>query len=87
MIVKMTAILIVIKRKIAIKKIIQQRIVAIKKELFLMSRYEYAKIGVDTEKAINILRDIPVSLLCWQGDDISFFEDIKEYEKNELSTR
>ncbi len=44
-----------------------------------MSRYEYAKeryakIGVDTEKAINILKDIPVSLHCWQGDDVKGFD-------------
>ena len=44
-----------------------------------MSRYEYAKeryakIGVDTEKAINILKETPVSLHCWQGDDVKGFD-------------
>ena len=43
-----------------------------------MNRYEeakelYAKIGVDTEKAIETLKTIPVSLHCWQGDDVLGF--------------
>ncbi len=44
-----------------------------------MSRYEeakkrYAEFGVDTEKAIEILKDLPVSLHCWQGDDVIGFD-------------
>ena len=44
-----------------------------------MSRYEYAKesyaqIGVDTEVAIEKLKNIPVSLHCWQGDDVKGFD-------------
>lgn len=34
----------------------------------------YAAIGVDTEAAINRLVKIPVSLHCWQGDDVGGFE-------------
>lgn len=42
-------------------------------------RYEYAKaryaeIGVDTDKAIEILKNVPVSLHCWQGDDVKGFD-------------
>ena len=44
-----------------------------------MNRYEsakeiYAKIGVDTEMAIEKLKNIPVSLHCWQGDDVKGFD-------------
>lgn len=44
-----------------------------------MNRYEsareqYKKIGVDTDKAIEILKEIPVSLHCWQGDDVTGFD-------------
>lgn len=44
-----------------------------------MSRYEeaksmYAKIGVDTDAAINKLKNIPLSLHCWQGDDVKGFD-------------
>ena len=44
-----------------------------------MIRYEsakemYAKIGVDTDLAIEKLNNIPVSLHCWQGDDVKGFD-------------
>ena len=44
-----------------------------------MSNYEiakklYAQIGVDTDKAIETLKNIPVSLHCWQGDDVTGFD-------------
>ena len=44
-----------------------------------MNRYEsskemYARIGVDTDLAIEKLRNIPVSLHCWQGDDVKGFD-------------
>lgn len=43
------------------------------------NRYEsaremYAKIGVDTDAAIEKLKNIPVSLHCWQGDDVKGFD-------------
>ncbi len=34
----------------------------------------YAKIGVDTEKAMEILAKAPVSVHCWQGDDVIGFD-------------
>ena len=34
----------------------------------------YASIGVDTDKAIERLEKIPVSMHCWQGDDVRGFE-------------
>jgi len=44
-----------------------------------MSRYSeakaiYAKYGVDTDKAISMLKDITVSVHCWQGDDVVGFD-------------
>ena len=35
----------------------------------------YASIGVDTDKAIERLGKIPVSMHCWQGDDVRGFEN------------
>lgn len=35
-----------------------------------LAKEEYASIGIDTEAAIECLRDIPVSIHCWQGDDV-----------------
>lgn len=38
------------------------------------AKEKYAKIGVDTDKAIEILKTVPVSLHCWQGDDVVGFD-------------
>lgn len=35
----------------------------------------YASIGVDTDKAIENASKVPVSIQCWQGDDVIGFED------------
>ena len=44
-----------------------------------MSRYEeakkrYAQYGIDTDAAIERLKTVPVSLHCWQGDDVGGFD-------------
>ena len=44
-----------------------------------MTRYEsakeiYAKLGVDTDAAIEKCMQVPVSLHCWQGDDVTGFD-------------
>ena len=41
---------------------------------YTIAKERYAALGVDTEAAINTLRGIPVSLHCWQGDDVLGFE-------------
>jgi L-rhamnose isomerase len=38
------------------------------------AREHYAEYGVDTEAALDRLTGIPISLHCWQGDDIGGFE-------------
>ena len=38
------------------------------------AKKKFAKIGIDTEKAIAQLSKIPISLHCWQGDDVGGFE-------------
>jgi len=43
-----------------------------------LARERYAALGVDTEKALARLGTIPVSLHCWQGDDVGGFERISE---------
>jgi L-rhamnose isomerase len=34
----------------------------------------YKAIGVDTEQAISILSNLPISIHCWQADDVGGFE-------------
>ena len=45
-----------------------------------MSRYNeakeiYANLGVDTEKALETLKNVTVSVHCWQGDDVVGFDN------------
>jgi L-rhamnose isomerase len=41
---------------------------------YSQARETYAALGVDTEKALASLAQIPLSLQCWQGDDVAGFE-------------
>src|SRR5262245_37310442 len=41
---------------------------------YAWARERYARRGVDTERALERLRRVPVSLHCWQGDDVGGFE-------------
>ncbi len=44
-------------------------------QAYQLARERYAELEVDTEKAMNRLRRIPISLHCWQGDDVGGFEN------------
>ena len=44
------------------------------------AREKYRLAGVDTEAVIEKMMKIPVSLHCWQGDDVKGFDEfIKRY--------
>ena len=43
-------------------------------ERFESAKIEYENIGVDVESAINRLMNVPVSMHCWQGDDVKGFD-------------
>ncbi|MDR0521604.1 MAG: L-rhamnose isomerase [Planctomycetaceae bacterium] len=43
--------------------------------LFDSAKQCYADFGVDVEKAFRTLASVPVSLQCWQGDDVGGFEN------------
>jgi len=38
------------------------------------ARQRYAELGVDTDKAIDRLEKVAISIHCWQGDDVGGFE-------------
>jgi len=38
------------------------------------ARAQYAKYGIDTDAVIAKLKNIPLSLHCWQGDDVTGFD-------------
>ena len=43
-----------------------------------LAKQRYAELGVDTEKAIQKLSGIAISLHCWQGDDVGGFDKAQE---------
>lgn len=44
------------------------------KERYEAAKELYATIGVDTDKAIETLKNVPISMHCWQGDDVIGFD-------------
>lgn len=45
---------------------------------FALAKERYASLGVDVESALERLARIPISLHCWQGDDVGGFENSGE---------
>ena len=43
-------------------------------DLFNYAYNEYKKINVDAKEAIKKLNEIPISIHCWQGDDVCGFD-------------
>jgi len=41
---------------------------------YTFAKEQFAAVGVDTEAALEQLDQIPVSMHCWQGDDVAGFE-------------
>ena len=44
-------------------------------EAYKNAKEIYAELGVDTDSAISRIEKIPVSMHCWQGDDVRGFEN------------
>jgi L-rhamnose isomerase len=44
-------------------------------QAYALAKERYAALGVDTDAALQKLATIPISLHCWQGDDVGGFED------------
>jgi L-rhamnose isomerase len=42
---------------------------------YRLAHERYADLGVDVDRALKALAKIPVSLQCWQGDDVGGFEN------------
>lgn len=43
-------------------------------QAYQLARERYAELGVDTEQALAELSRVPLSIHCWQGDDVGGFE-------------
>lgn len=45
-------------------------------QAYRLAKEQYAQIGVNTDTAIAQLAKIPISLHCWQGDDVGGYERV-----------
>jgi L-rhamnose isomerase len=43
---------------------------------YQLAAERYSEVGVDADKALRWLASVPVSLHCWQGDDVGGFEKL-----------
>lgn len=41
--------------------------------MYLQAKKQYEAFGVDAEKAMETLKNVPFTIQCWQGDDVSGF--------------
>ena len=41
---------------------------------YIEAKQKYANYGIDTEKAIQALKNVSISVHCWQGDDVVGFD-------------
>ena len=41
---------------------------------YIEAKEKYSKYGIDTEKAIEMLSNVSISVHCWQGDDVVGFD-------------
>jgi L-rhamnose isomerase len=51
------------------------------KENYELAKKQYEKWGINVDSALETLKNIPISIHCWQGDDVGGFE----VNKSELS--
>ncbi|MBS5570975.1 MAG: L-rhamnose isomerase [Clostridiales bacterium] len=45
------------------------------KESYELAKKRYAQYGIDTDQVLETLKKIPISMHCWQGDDVIGFEN------------
>ncbi|TVR34001.1 MAG: L-rhamnose isomerase [Spirochaetaceae bacterium] len=53
---------------------------------YKLAQERYSSMGVDTEAALNKAAEIPISLHCWQGDDVTGFEGASQLTGGILAT-
>jgi L-rhamnose isomerase len=47
-------------------------------DAYALAKERYAEMGVDTQRALDALAKISISIHCWQGDDVAGFEHTGE---------
>lgn len=47
-------------------------------EAFSYAKKKYESLGVDVERAIDVVSNTRISIHCWQGDDVTGFENLQK---------
>ena len=47
-------------------------------DAYALAKERYAQFGIDSDRALETLAGISISLHCWQGDDVGGFENTGE---------
>jgi len=55
-------------------------------QAYKTAREQYAELGIDTDQAIATLATIPLSIHCWQGDDVIGFDGATSLSGGILAT-
>lgn len=55
---------------------LQMKNIELTKKTYEIARQQYAEIGVDTDLVLEKMKDVVISLHCWQADDVSGTERI-----------
>ena len=45
-------------------------------QAYEIAKQRYAELGIDTDKALETLQNVQISLHCWQTDDVAGFESV-----------
>ena len=53
-------------------------------KMYDLARERYQQFGIDTDQVVEKLVNIPLSVQCWQGDDIGGYFDTETAEKLSL---
>lgn len=53
-------------------------------QAYKLAQERYAQLGVDTEKAIDELSKVSLSLHCWQGDDVDTVDGASRVDITQL---
>ncbi len=53
-----------------------KRTIADIEKIYEMARDRYGEMGVNTENVLDMLKEVPISMQCWQGDDVGGFENV-----------
>lgn len=48
------------------------------KEKYAAAKEAYAALGINTDEVLETLKSVPISMHCWQGDDVGGFEGAGE---------